>query len=186
MNNINENYVLTPIPSSIGFSDYLVDSENGRIWSKKSEKILSSKPNDNGYVYVSLIGDDGKSYAYGVHRLVMASVSGMPLEMFKRGMIEVDHYPGEDEKWNNSRYNLQMSSRTMQYRESTRAKMGHGKRLKEEQVREILNGFEQWKAKGLKVSEYIKQAADQYGHGYRNMWNIVNGKSWKHLHTESA
>jgi hypothetical protein len=74
--------ILTPIPSNRGFSNYLADTENGRIWSKKSNKFMKGTPNDNGYVYNTLIDDNGEAAGYGVHRLVMASVTGIPLEMF--------------------------------------------------------------------------------------------------------
>ena len=179
---ITEDFILTPIPSYKGLSNYLADTENGRIFSKKNNMFLASTPNDNGYVYNSVTHDDDTRQSYGVHRLIMASVTGIPLEHFKRGEIEVDHYPNEEEKWNNSRYNLQMSSREAQYRESTRSKMGKGKRLKDDDVIEILEQLEEWKKDETnKLSDFIHQTAEKYGQGYRNIWNIVNGKSWKHL-----
>ncbi|MBT2736150.1 hypothetical protein [Bacillus sp. ISL-7] len=180
-----EEVILTPIPAYRGFSNYLADTMSGRIWSKKSNKFLACTPNDNGYVYVTLIDDNGKSNSYGVHRLIMASMSGIPIEQFKRGGIEVDHYPNEEEKHNNSISNLQMSSRKLQYRESIRAKMGKGKRLKEEQVCEILEQLQEWESdENNKLSDFIHMAAEAYGQGYRNLWNIVYGKTWKHLHNE--
>lgn len=182
---INEDFILTPIPSEKGLSLYLADTENGRIYSKLEGKFLSLNPNSNGYVYCTVKHDNGERNSYGVHRLIMSSRSALPLEMFKRGGIEVDHYPYEDEKWNNSVHNLQMSSRKTQYRESTRAKMGKGKRLSEAEVREILEQLKEWKSdEDNKVSDFIWKMVDAYGQGYRNIWNIVNGKSWKHLHKE--
>ncbi|WP_026562480.1 hypothetical protein [Bacillus sp. J37] len=116
----------------------------------------------------------------------MASYSGIALEHFKRGEIEVDHYPKEDEKWNNRIDNLQMSSRQSQYRESTRAKMGKGKRLEESDVLEILVQLEEWKAdENNKLSDFIHQTAEAYGQGYRNIWNLVYGKSWKYLRKDN-
>lgn len=177
-----EDVILTPIPSHKGLSNYLADTVNGRIWSKMNNEFLSINPNSNGYVYCKVLHDDGERKGYGVHRLIMASFSGLPLEMFKRGMIEVDHYPNEEEKWNNRIDNLQMSDRKGQYRESTRAKMGKGKRLNEDQVITILADLKEWlSGENNKVSEFIHSTAEKYGQGYRNIWNIVNGKSWKHL-----
>lgn len=182
---MNKEVVLTPIPSKYGFSSYLCDTINGRIFSKKSNKYLSAGKNDNGYVYNTLIDDNGKAHSYGVHRLVMASCSGIALEHFKRGEIEVDHYPKEDEKWNNRIDNLKMSSRKAQYRESTRAKMGKGKRLTEDEVRKILYELKEWKANGNnKLSDFIHIKTKEVGQGYRNIWNIVTGKTWRHLHKE--
>lgn len=186
MNEI-EDVVLTPIYSKNGFSDYLVDVINGRIWSKKSNKgWLTSNPNSNGYCYVSLTDDNGVAHRYGVHRLIMCSYTGIPLEMFCRGGIEIDHI-NEEEKWNNRLDNLQMSSRKAQYKESTRAKMGKGKRLKEEEVCDILNDLVEWASnENNKLSTFIHSKSKFYNQTYRNIWNIVYRKTWTHLHEESA
>lgn len=183
-----EEIILTPIPSNRGLNNYLADTIKGRIWSKRTNSWLSTNKNDNGYVYNTLIDDSGESCRYGVHRLIMASYTGIPLEMFKRGGIEVDHFPNEEEKWNNSITNLQMSSRKTQYRESTRSKMGKGKRLTEEEVCEILEQLQEWKSdENNKLSDFIHMTAEAYDQSYRNIWNIVYGKSWKHLQSgESA
>ncbi|MBO0995926.1 hypothetical protein [Bacillus sp. SD088] len=180
---MGEEVILTPIPSEKGLSNYSADTTNGKIWNKSEGRFLELNPNSNGYVYTTVLHDNGERKSYGVHRLVMASYSGLPLEMFKRDGIEVDHYPNEGEKWNNRIDNLQMSDRKGQYRESTRSKMGKGKRLKENEVIDILERLGEWKAdKDNKISDFIHLIADEYGQGYRNIWNIVNGKSWKHLY----
>jgi hypothetical protein len=179
----NEEVILTPIPSYKGLSNYLADSTNGRIWSIKKEKWLSTTPNDNGYVYNSVVHDDGTRDSYGVHRLVMASVSAIAIEHFKRGEIEVDHYPDEEARHNNSRYNLQMSSRKLQYRESTKAKMGKGRRLNENEVVDILTRLKEWMSdESNKISEFIKLSAVIYGQTYRNIHNIAYGKTWKSVY----
>lgn len=77
--------------------------------------------------------------------------------------------------------NLQMSSRKQQYRENTRAKMGKGIRLKEEQVCEILEQLQKWKTEENKLNDFIHLIAEKYNQTYRSVWNIVNGKSCKHL-----
>lgn len=177
--------ILTPIPSEKGLSNYLVDTMNGLIWSKLDNRVLFLNPNSNGYVYCTVLHDNGERKSYGVHRLVMSSFSGIPLEMFKRGGIEIDHYPNENEKWNNSILNLQMSDRKGQYRESTKIKMGKGKRLTEEDVCEILEQLKEWKLDdNNKISDFIHMTSEAYEQTYRNVWNIVNGKSWKQLHNE--
>ncbi|MFY0758755.1 hypothetical protein AB1K32_07730 [Metabacillus dongyingensis] len=181
---INKEVILTPIPSDKGLSGYLADTVNGRIWSIKHNRFLNTTVNSNGYVYNSVVHDNGIRKSYGVHRLIMASVTGIVLEQFCRGKIEIDHYPNEDEKWNNRMDNLQMSSRKLQYRESTRAKMGKGIRLKEEEVCEILEQLQEWKDDENKISDFIHLIAEAYDQTYRNVWNIVNGKTWKHLHSE--
>jgi predicted DNA-binding protein (UPF0278 family) len=76
-----------------------------------------------------------------------------------------------------------MSDGKGQYRESIREKMGKGKRLKEEEVCEILEQLEKWKEdESHKLSTFILMIAEAYEQTYRNVYNIVYGKSWKHLH----
>ncbi|OLO40303.1 hypothetical protein BTR23_07385 [Alkalihalophilus pseudofirmus] len=183
-----EDVVLTPIPSTDRkFSNYLVDTLNGRIWSKYSNCWLSNKANSNGYVYACIFDDNGKPKRAGIHVLVIASFTGIPIEMFGRGKIEVDHYPFEKQKDWNSIHNLQMSDRKGQYRESTRRKMGKGKRLKEEDVCEIIEQLQEWKEdENNKLSDFIWMISEAYDLKYRTVWNIVYGKSWKHLHDEMA
>lgn len=180
-NKLESNVILTPIPSERGFSNYLVDTINGRIWSIKRNKFLTGSPNSNGYIYNSLVDDNGDATSFGVHRPVMASYTGIPLEMFKRGGIEIDHID-ENLKHVNGIENLQMSSRKNQYTISVRSKMGKGKRLKEEEVLEILEQLEEWKEnEDNKLSTFIHMTAEAYDQTYRNIWNIVNRKSWKQL-----
>ncbi|MBS4191207.1 hypothetical protein KHA94_13540 [Bacillus sp. FJAT-49705] len=183
---MGEEVILTPIPSNIGFSNYLADTINGRIWSKKSNRFLNLNPNSNGYIYCSLIDDKGHKRSFGVHRPIMASHSGIPLEMFKRGGIEVDHIKSHL-KHVNGIHNLELCDRKGQYHESTRLKMGKGKRLTEAEVCEILEQLQKWKSdEDNKISEFIHMTAEAFGQGYRSIWNIVNRKSWKHLQVGEA
>ncbi|MEB9507243.1 hypothetical protein P4J13_25260 [Bacillus anthracis] len=172
--------ILTPIPSDRGFSNYLVDTINGRVWSKKRNKWLTNKPNDNGYIYNTLTDDNGMATSFGVHRVVIASYTGINIENFMRGKTEVDHIQ-EDLKHVNGIHNLQMTDRRGQYRESIRLKMGKGKRLEESEVCEILEQLQEWKADGKKLSTFIHMVAEAYEQTYRNIHNIVYRKSWRHL-----
>jgi hypothetical protein len=179
-----EGVILTPIPSERGYSSYLCDTINGRIWSKKTNKFLSSKKNSNGYVYSTLTDDNNERFSYGNHRLIMSSFTGIPLENFCRGKIEVDHLD-EDLTHFNGVSNLQLSSRTLQYKPSTCAKMGNGRRLSRSEVINILDELKKWRAEGnKKLSRFIHKTVEQTGQSYRNVHNIVYGKSWKHLHNE--
>ncbi|WP_186578061.1 hypothetical protein [Aquibacillus kalidii] len=178
--------VLTPIPSSKGFDNYLVDTINGRVWSVKSNKWLSNKPNDNGYVYVKLYDKNNKGHGYCVSRVVMASYSGLPLEMFKRGGIEVDHID-EDLNHVNGISNLQMTDRKGQYKPSTIERMKKPRpRISEEDVCLILEQLEEWIEMDGKVSDFIKMTCEAFNRDYRGIWNIVHGKSFKHLHEKMS
>lgn len=175
--------VLTPIPSKRGFSNYLCDTINGRVYSLKSDMWLKNDGiNSNGYVYNTLVDDNGKASSYGVHRIVLASYTGVPLERFKRGGIECDHI-NEELKHVNGIHNLQMSDRHGQYKKSTIERMKKPKpRLKEEQVCEIFEQLQEWLETDGKISDFIKMMCEAYDRPYRGMWNIVHGKCYKHLH----
>lgn len=106
----------------------------------------------------------------------MLIYTGIPLEMFKQGGIEIDHIE-EDLKHVNGMHNLQMSDRKGQYRQSVREKMDKGKRLKEEEICEILEQLEEWKKdEDNKISTFIHMISKVYDQTYRNVWNIVYGK----------
>lgn len=173
---------LTPIPSEVGYSNYLVDTVNGKIYNTQSEKFLVANPNDNGYVYVGLKNDEGIWVTHGVHRLVMASVTSINLEKFKRGGYEVDHYPNELEKWNNRMDNLQLSDRKSLYRKETIARMGDRRpRLNKDDVREILSQFKEWEGK---TSDFIWKICNKHQRSYRSTWYVVNGKVHKDIYSE--
>ena len=48
---------------------------------------------------------------------------------------------------------------------------------------EILEQFEEWKKyEDNKISTFIQMISEMYDQTYRNVWDIIYGKSWKHLH----
>ncbi|TYS57726.1 hypothetical protein FZC74_14955 [Sutcliffiella horikoshii] len=145
---------LTPIYSERGFSNYFADTKNGRVWSKKMNSFMSTKPNSNGYVYNRITEDDALDYR---------------LSKFCRGKIEVNHYPNEDEKWNNGINILQMSSRKGQYRDSTRA-MGKGERLEDEVVLDIYEQLKDWQQdEENKLITFIWRMCNEHDRGFRKM-----------------
>ena len=53
----------------------------------------------------------------------------------------------------------------------------------EEEVYEILEQFEDWKKdEDNKISTFIQMISEMYDQTYRNVWDIIYGESWKHLH----
>lgn len=52
-----------------------------------------------------------------------------------------------------------------------------------EEVYEILEQFEDWKKnEDNKISTFIQMISEMYDQTYRNVWDIIYGESWKHLH----
>lgn len=92
----------TNIKEIKGFKGYVV-TDDGRIWSHKSNKWLSQSSNHKGYKRVDL-SCEGKKKGIYVHRLVAEAFLEPPVG----DAITVDHIDGE--KVNNNVSNLQWLS----------------------------------------------------------------------------
>jgi len=67
------------------FPNYLIYPD-GRVWSKKSNKYLKSRKNNNGYDITDLYYDIGKKTTFLIHRLVAIHYIDNP-----DNLNEVDH-----------------------------------------------------------------------------------------------
>lgn len=180
-----EGVVLTPIPSiKYDYSRYGVDVINGRVWDHQNKRWLISNPNRNRYSYVGLTSAKGHKRSYGLHVIVMASHSAIFLEQFGRGKWEVDHMTPVSLGGGNEISNLQLATRHSQYHDDTRQRMSRKRpRIKESDVCEILEQLQEIReSKDFKMSEFIKMMCEAYSRPYRGMYNIIMGKSFKHLH----
>lgn len=59
--------VMKPIP---GYEEYYLASRDGRIYSKRYNKFLKPAKTKDGYLQVSLVGNNKKQYSYKVHKLI--------------------------------------------------------------------------------------------------------------------
>lgn len=55
-----------------GYTEYLIDKE-GRVFSKKYHKLMETTINRDGYVTLSLVGDNGKRKTKKMHHLLLAA-----------------------------------------------------------------------------------------------------------------
>lgn len=55
-----------------GYTEYLIDKE-GRVFSKKYHKLMETTVNRDGYVTLSLVGDNGKRKTKKMHHLLLAT-----------------------------------------------------------------------------------------------------------------
>lgn len=59
--------MMKPIP---GYEEFYLASKDGKIYSKRYNKFLKPAKSKDGYLQVSLVGDNKKQYTYKVHRLI--------------------------------------------------------------------------------------------------------------------
>lgn len=96
--------------NEIGFSNYCI-TKDGRVFSKNVNKFITQQMSHNGYLCVSMIGDDGVRYRKKLHRILMQTFK--PLDNYD-GMF-VNHI--DCNKTNNNLSNLEWvtSSQNMQH-----------------------------------------------------------------------
>lgn len=83
------------------YPDYLI-YEDGRVWSKKTNKFLTLSTTSSGYKYVQLFNDEGHRNFF-VHRLVASAYIPNPLNL-----PQVNHK--DENKANNKADNLEWCS----------------------------------------------------------------------------
>lgn len=161
--------LITRCKYDLKFNYYVTD--DGRIWSERTQKYLSAQYDKNGYVKVQMRSTDNKSHRYSVHRLV--------LENFKpvQGMdkLQVNHKDGN--KLNNSLNNLEWTTckeninHTIE--NNLRATINGSAKITPEQVIEIYR--RSWNGEtNIKLGKEFGINPDQVG-------RIKNKKSWKKI-----
>ena len=90
---------ITHCKYNLKFNYYVTD--DGKIYSERTNKFLSPQRDKNGYLKVQMISEDGKRHRYSVHRLVLENFS--PQEDMAN--LQVNHIDGNKE--NNKLANLE-------------------------------------------------------------------------------
>lgn len=161
--------LITRCKYDLKFNYYVTD--DGRIWSERTQKYLSAQYDKNGYVKVQMRSTDNKSHRYSVHRLV--------LENFKpvQGMdkLQVNHKDGN--KLNNSLNNLEWTTCKENINHAIennlRATINGSAKLTPEQVIEIYR--RSWNGENnIKLGKEFGINPDQVG-------RIKNKKSWEKI-----
>lgn len=139
----------------VGFEEYFMISSEGRVWSKRSNKILKQVTSKAGYKIFStkIGGEKGKNYCFRIHRLV-AEVFLDPPEDYLKDWAEgtfykkiyINHIDGD--KTNNSKSNLEWCTALENYRHAVNnglyvegKPLFHLRRIEEDVVRYIRDNY---------------------------------------------
>lgn len=151
------------------FNYYVTD--DGRVWSERTQKYLSLQYDKNGYVKVQMRSTDNKSHRYSVHRLVLENFK--PVQGMEK--LQVNHKDGN--KLNNNLNNLEWTTCeeniTHAIQNNLRATVNGASKLTPEQVIEIFRRA--WNGEtNIKLGKEFNVHPDQIG-------RIKNKKSWKNI-----
>ena len=150
--------------------DYYV-TDDGRVWSERTQKYLSPQYDKNGYVKVQLRSIDNKSHRYSVHRLVLENFN--PIDNMEN--LQVNHIDGN--KLNNNLSNLEWvtckENINHAVQNNLRAKINGSAKLTEEQVIEIYKRANSGEQNIVLANEFHVHP-DQIG-------RIKYKKAWKEL-----
>lgn len=91
--------LITNCKYELKFNYYVQD--DGKIFSERTNKILSVQLDKDGYEKVQMMSTDGKRHRYSVHRLVLENFN--PIENMNK--FQVNHIDGN--KRNNNLSNLE-------------------------------------------------------------------------------
>ena len=146
-------------------------TEDGQIWSQKTNKYLSQHKDKDGYLKVRLISKDDKRHTYSVHRLVLENfcpTAGM-------NNLQVNHIDGNKE--NNSLSNLEWMTCLENIHHAMdnnlRAKINGASKLTKEQVIDIYLR--------AKNGETNISLGTEYNLHPDSVGRIRNKKSWQNI-----
>lgn len=146
-------------------------TEDGQIWSQKTNKYLSQHKDKDGYLKVRLVSKDDKRHTYSVHRLVLENfypTAGM-------NNLQVNHIDGNKE--NNSLSNLEWMTCLENIHHAMdnnlRAKINGASKLTKEQVVDIYLR--------AKNGETNISLGAEYNLHPDSVGRIRNKKSWQNI-----
>ena len=161
--------LITRCKYELKFNYYVTD--DGRVWSERTQKYLSPQYDKNGYVKVQMRSIDNKSHRYSVHRLVLENFK--PVQGMEK--LQVNHKDGN--KLNNNLNNLEWTTCeeniTHAIQNNLRATINGASKLTPEQVIEIFRRA--WNGEtNIKLGKEFNVHPDQIG-------RIKHKKSWKNI-----
>lgn len=161
--------LITKCKYNLKFNYYITD--DGKVWSERTQKYLSFQYDKNGYVKVQMRSTDNKSHRYSVHRLVLENFK--PVENMEN--LQVNHIDGN--KKNNNLTNLEWTTSEENIRHAIdnnlRATINGASKLTPEQVIEIYRRATNGE-RNIDLGKEFNIHPDQVG-------RIKNKKVWKEI-----
>lgn len=172
----------------VGYEEYFQISSEGRVWSKRSNKLIKQETlSGKGYkIFGSRIGGrQGKAVCLRVHVLVAEAFLPEPeiyqiewAKTTKYGKVLVNHI--DSDKSNNEASNLEWttSAENQQYHHSS--KQGHSTRLKMSKSRSVLGEYEVRKIRREYSSGGTseRKLAVKYGVSRHTINSVLNRYKW--------
>ena len=165
--------LITNCKYELKFNYYVQD--DGKIFSERTNKILSVQLDKDGYEKVQMMSTDGKRHRYSVHRLVLENFN--PIENMNK--FQVNHIDGN--KRNNNLSNLEWvtCSENLIHAHKIGLKNQSGEhnnasKLTEEQVKEIINML-------LEHKYTYGQIDEKFGVSDETIGSIKRKENWKYL-----
>ena len=165
--------LITNCKYELKFNYYVQD--DGKIFSERTNKILSVQLDKDGYEKVQMMSTDGKRHRYSVHRLVLENFN--PIENMNK--FQVNHIDGN--KRNNNLFNLEWvtCSENLIHAHKIGLKNQSGEhnnasKLTEEQVKEIINMLLEHKYTYGQIAEKFRVSDETIG-------SIKRKERWKYL-----
>ncbi len=155
--------------------DYFL-TEDGRVWSGKYKRPLSTALDRDGYVKVTLVSPGKKRHRYSVHRLMMENY--YPVEGME--YLQVNHIDGN--KQNNNLSNLEWCTCKENIHHAIKNNLRHDQKGQNNNAskyteEQILLAIEMLKSKKYTGKEIDKKSG--FCSDYAN--SIRRGEHWAHL-----
>lgn len=165
--------LITNCKYELKFNYYVQD--DGKIFSERTNKILSVQLDKDGYEKVQMMSTDGKRHRYSVHRLVLENFN--PIENMNE--FQVNHIDGN--KRNNNLSNLEWATCSENLIHAHKIGLknqsvehNNASKLTEEQVKEIINML-------LEHKYTYGQIAEKFGVSDEAIGGIKRKERWKYL-----
>lgn len=146
-------------------------SDQGKVYSKYSDKLLRSFPDKDGYLRVNLSQQGERLGHVAVHLLVLLAFVGPRPEG-----LECCHNDGvhTNNLLHNLRYDTVSANKVDRYNHGFRGEALYSAKLTEKAVRDIRSTY----TKG-KVT--LDTLAEKYGVTKQAVWLVLKRKSWRHV-----